>query len=80
MLKKDGTAVNTLSLSEIWPFPTEFIASVLSNGSRGVVIEGNATAQLVGLIRRETGYETGNTILKFDGRPSRLSLYGGTPC
>ena len=69
LLKKDGTAVNTLNFSEIWPFPTEFIASVLSSGSRGVVIEGNATAQLVGLIRRETGYEAGNTILKFDGRP-----------
>ncbi len=69
LLKKDGTAVNTLNLSEIWPFPAKFIASVLSSGSRGVVIEGNATAQLAGLIRRETGYEADNTILKFDGRP-----------
>lgn len=69
LLKKYGTAVNTLNLSEIWPFPTELIVSVLSSGSRSVVIEGNATAQLAGLIRRETGYEAGNTILKFDGRP-----------
>ena len=69
LLKKDGTAVNTLSLSEIWPFPTEFISSVLSKAGRSVVIEGNATAQLAGLIRRETGYEADNTILKFDGRP-----------
>jgi len=69
LLKKDGTAVNTLNLSEIWPFPTEFISSVLSKAGRSVVIEGNATAQLAGLIKRETGYEADNTILKFDGRP-----------
>lgn len=69
LLKKDGRAVNTLNLSEIWPFPTEFISSVLSKAGRSVVIEGNATAQLAGLIKRETGYEADNTILKFDGRP-----------
>jgi 2-oxoglutarate ferredoxin oxidoreductase subunit alpha len=69
LLKKDGKAVNTLNLSEIWPFPTEFISSVLSKTGRSVVIEGNTTAQLAALIKRETGYEADNTILKFDGRP-----------
>ncbi len=69
LLKTEGTLVNTLSFSQIWPFPTEFVSSLLGNTGRSVVIEGNATAQLAGLIKRETGYEAGNNILKFDGRP-----------
>ncbi|KPK24883.1 MAG: hypothetical protein AMJ70_00545 [Dehalococcoidia bacterium SG8_51_3] len=69
LLKKEGTPVNTLNFSQIWPFPTEFVSSILRNTGRSVAIEGNATAQLAGLIKRETGYEMGDTILKFDGRP-----------
>jgi 2-oxoglutarate ferredoxin oxidoreductase subunit alpha len=38
-------------------------------GQKTIVIEGNATAQLAGLIRRETGLEADATILRYDGRP-----------
>ncbi len=38
-------------------------------GQRNIVVEGNATAQLAGLIRRETGLEADATILRYDGRP-----------
>ncbi|MFH0809410.1 MAG: transketolase C-terminal domain-containing protein, partial [Pseudomonadota bacterium] len=69
LLKKDGLAASTLHLSEIWPFPAEAVASALNNGTRSVVIEGNATGQLAALIRRETGVRISGTILKFDGRP-----------
>ena len=69
LLKKEGAAVNTLNLTQIWPFPTEFISSVLRKSSRSAVIESNATAQLAGLIKRETGLEVDYAILKFDGRP-----------
>lgn len=69
LLKNDGTAVNTLHFSQLWPFPAEEVSAVLDNGARSVVIEGNATAQLAQLIRRETGHTVDATILKYDGRP-----------
>jgi len=69
LLKKDGMPVNTLHISEIWPFPAEAVASVLNNGTKNIVIESNATAQMANLIRRETGYKVNGTILKSDGRP-----------
>ena len=69
MLKKDGVAVNTLHLSEIWPFPVKAVSSFLGGKTKSVVIEGNATAQMARLIRRETGHKVDGNILKFDGRP-----------
>jgi 2-oxoglutarate ferredoxin oxidoreductase subunit alpha len=69
MLKKDGTAVNTLHLSQLWPFPSEAVAAALGKSNKSIVIEGNATAQLAALIRRETGQAVDATILKYDGRP-----------
>jgi 2-oxoglutarate ferredoxin oxidoreductase subunit alpha len=69
LLKKDSTAVNTLHFSQIWPFPSEAVAAALGKSNKSIVIEGNATAQLAALIRRETGQAVDATILKYDGRP-----------
>jgi 2-oxoglutarate ferredoxin oxidoreductase subunit alpha len=69
LLKKDGQPVNTLHLNEIWPFPAETVAEALSRSRKNIAIEGNATAQLAGLIRRETGRKVDTAILKYDGRP-----------
>jgi len=68
LLKQDGLPVNVLHISEIWPFPAEAVSSALSKGTRNIVIESNATAQMAGLIRRETGIKVDSTILKYDGR------------
>jgi 2-oxoglutarate ferredoxin oxidoreductase subunit alpha len=69
ILMEDGQQVNTLHISEIWPFPSEKVAAVLGNSGKNIVIEGNATGQMAGLIRRETGIKVDASILKFDGRP-----------
>jgi 2-oxoglutarate ferredoxin oxidoreductase subunit alpha len=69
ILKQDGHPVNTLHLSEIWPFPAESVAVALGKSKQNIVIEGNATAQMAGLIRRETGIKADASILKYDGRP-----------
>ncbi|MBN2187768.1 MAG: 2-oxoacid:acceptor oxidoreductase subunit alpha [Dehalococcoidia bacterium] len=69
LLKKDGMPVNVLHISEIWPFPVEAISTALDKGTKNIVIENNATAQMANLIRRETGYKVNGTILKSDGRP-----------
>lgn len=68
-LEKEGNAVSTVCFNEIWPFPADSADEIFQNGDKTVVIENNATAQLAGLIRRETGYQVDHTILKFDGRP-----------
>jgi 2-oxoglutarate/2-oxoacid ferredoxin oxidoreductase subunit alpha len=68
MLEKDNLAVNTVHLSQVWPFPAAAIAAAMK-GQRNIVIEGNATGQLAMLIRRETGLEADAAILKYDGRP-----------
>jgi 2-oxoglutarate ferredoxin oxidoreductase subunit alpha len=69
ILNSEGVGVNVLHLNEIWPFPSEAVAAILNNGTKNIAIEGNATGQLAQLIRRETGLELNDSILKFDGRP-----------
>ena len=68
-LNKNGGSYSHLHLSQIWPFPTEAVTAALKNAKRSFVIENNATGQLAGLIRRETGISIGRSILKYDGRP-----------
>lgn len=69
LLEKDGVAAGVLHLNELWPFPAQAVTKALSNGTRSVVIENNATGQLRSLIRAETGIATDHALLKFDGRP-----------
>ena len=69
IVKGSGNPVNTMYFKEIWPFPVEAVSAELKKSIKTVVIEGNATAQLAALIRRETGYKVDHTVLKFDGRP-----------
>jgi 2-oxoglutarate ferredoxin oxidoreductase subunit alpha len=68
MLEGNGLVVSTLHLSQVWPFPAATVASAMQ-GQKTIVVEGNATAQLAGLLRRETGLEADATILRYDGRP-----------
>lgn len=69
LLRNDRIAVDILHLSEIWPFPTKAVSSVLNNSTKSVIVESNATAQMASLIRQETGHKVNGSILKFDGRP-----------
>ena len=69
ILKEEDQPVNTILFSEVWPFPADAVIAALRKSRRNVTIEGNATGQLAGLIRRETGIKIDATISKFDGRP-----------
>jgi 2-oxoglutarate/2-oxoacid ferredoxin oxidoreductase subunit alpha len=69
LLHEEGIAANHIHLSEIWPFPTEAVTRSLNNKAKSIVIESNATAQMAGLIRRETGIRVSGNILRYDGRP-----------
>jgi 2-oxoglutarate ferredoxin oxidoreductase subunit alpha len=69
IMKQEGQAVNTLHIHQLWPFPSDIVTAILKKSKQNIVVEGNATAQLAALIRRETGRQVDGTILKYDGRP-----------
>lgn len=65
---------NLLHYNVIWPFPAKVTQSVLGKSGllakkKIVLIENNSEAQLGKLIRRETGIEIKDKILRYDGRP-----------
>ncbi|MFH1651828.1 MAG: 2-oxoacid:acceptor oxidoreductase subunit alpha [Chloroflexota bacterium] len=68
-LKEEGVGASTIHLSELYPFPAAAVAQALAGRTRKIVVEGNATAPLGRLIRRETGIKMDDSILRFDGRP-----------
>jgi 2-oxoglutarate ferredoxin oxidoreductase subunit alpha len=64
--------IGFIHLSQVWPFPEQEVANLLSNAKKAVTVENNASGQLARLIRRETGIKVAKSILKFDGRPFDL--------
>jgi 2-oxoglutarate ferredoxin oxidoreductase subunit alpha len=69
LLMEQGIINNVLHISEIWPFPAEFVSEAIKLTAKSVVIESNATGQLAYLIRAETGLSVSGQINKWDGRP-----------
>jgi len=67
-LNKNGGSYSHLHLNQIWPFPVDAVSAAKKNARHCYVIENNATGQLSGVIKRETGLST-DKILKYDGRP-----------
>ncbi|MFC1833512.1 2-oxoacid:acceptor oxidoreductase subunit alpha [Thermodesulfobacteriota bacterium] len=68
-LRSRGERVAHLHLLQVWPLPGEELLGHLESANRVVCVEGNATGQLAGLIRRETGFAIERKILQYDGRP-----------
>jgi 2-oxoglutarate ferredoxin oxidoreductase subunit alpha len=69
LLNRAGGSYSHLHLNQIWPFPVEAVTRAMKNVQHCYVIENNATGQLAGLIRRETGLSVRGNVLKYDGRP-----------
>lgn len=68
ILRQEKVSVNSVQLTELWPFPAEAVAGIMDGVQNVYVIENNATGQLAHLIRAETGKKT-SSVLKYDGRP-----------
>ena len=64
-----GVDVGCMNLVDIWPFPGEQVAEILSKSRCFVVVECNSYAQLGKLIAQETGAQYDHAVLKYDGRP-----------
>ncbi len=69
VLINQGMDISLMHFQEIWPFPTQFVTSILSKVKKSFCVENNATGQLAHIIQAETGKQVTGKILKFDGRP-----------
>lgn len=68
LLKNDGVTANILHIKYLRPLQP-MVHELLSKSKRPILIEGNISAQLGGLIREQTGYEIVDKILDYSGRP-----------
>ena len=68
VLKAEGIRVNFLQVHMVLPFPTDFVAQVLSRARRRVNVEMNFSGQLGQVIREKTGFTMDASILKWNGR------------
>jgi len=68
-LANDGVSANMLQLTCVWPFPAHEVYEFLERSKRAIVVEGNATGQLEGLIREFCLRDPSHRINRFDGRP-----------
>ena len=66
-LTKEGISVSLLHFSDVYPLPDKTLNSL--RDKRFISVENNATGQLAQLIRRETGINITEKILKYNGRP-----------
>jgi len=68
-LKEKASEINFLNLNLLWPFPKKALAEFTKDKEILLVLEVNATGQLVSLIREQLGLEIKHNFLKYDGRP-----------
>jgi 2-oxoglutarate ferredoxin oxidoreductase subunit alpha len=67
--REKGKTIGVLHFSQVWPLvPNQFLG-FLQGAKEVVAIEGNATGQFAGLIRREAGFEIQKRIGRYDGLP-----------
>ena len=68
-IRSEGRKVATLHFSQVWPLIPEQFIRYLESARNVVIVEGNAYGQLARLIRRETGFQIRNKVLRYDGLP-----------
>jgi 2-oxoglutarate ferredoxin oxidoreductase subunit alpha len=68
-MKAEGKNVGFIHFSQVWPLAPDPFMTYLKGAREVVCIEGNATGQFAGLIKRETGFDIKNKVLRYDGLP-----------
>ena len=68
-LNNDGYKVNYMHFIFMNPMDDKVVKNMLDKCNDTIILEGNATAQLRGIIRERTGFYIEKTYLKYDGRP-----------
>lgn len=67
-LTAKGKTAKLIHFSWVYPMDGKTVRDMLSKEKRLILVEGNGTGQLGVLIRRETGVDISEKLLKFDGR------------
>ena len=68
-LAADGLCVSVMQIVTLWPFPADEVQFYMDRSTRTMVVEGNITGQLEGLIRQECLRTFDWHINRYDGRP-----------
>ena len=68
-LEAEGITVATMQVVTLWPFPVKEVEEFLDASKRTMIIEGNMTGQLEGLIRQKCLRAFDWRINRYDGRP-----------
>ena len=68
LLDKENISANFLQVIYLSPFPTDEVKTVLKD-QNPILVEGNQTGQLGGLIKEHTGIDITKKVLRYDGRP-----------
>ncbi len=68
-LRRDGIATALMQIVTVWPFPAADVSEFLRASRRTLVIEGDHTGQLEGLIRQECLLGVDASLRRYDGRP-----------
>ncbi len=68
-LAAEGISVDLLQVTTVWPFPAEAVSAFLDRAKRTLIIEGNATGQLEGLIAEQCLRTFDEHLHRYDGRP-----------
>lgn len=80
-LQAEGVSVNMMQITTVWPFPARDVSAYMERARRTLLIEGNATGQLEGLIREQCLREIGHRLNRTDGRPfSPEQIYSTVQC
>jgi len=77
-LTAEGHTVNALQVVTVWPFPAEEVTAFLDGAKRTLIIEGNATGQLEGLVREQCLRGLDDRLHRYDGRPISPELIYAT--
>jgi 2-oxoglutarate ferredoxin oxidoreductase subunit alpha len=67
LISDRGKEVGTLHFSQVWPMVPDQFLRYLQGAKQVACVESNATGQLAGLIRRETGFAIEKKVLRYDG-------------
>ena len=69
MLHSESRQVATLHFSQVWPLVPEQFLQRLQQAESVIAVESNATGQFARLLRRETGFDIAQQVLRYDGHP-----------
>jgi len=68
-LRQEGSKINFLHVRMAHPLARNYVAEVLGKAKKKIVVEGNYSAQLAGIVRERTGIAVDYSVLKWNGRP-----------